>query len=51
MSKALASETRLLILEAIADSPDMPLWVKPGSLATINALDQLRKGLNLNGPI
>ena len=21
----------------------MPLWVKPGSLATINALDQLRK--------
>ena len=25
------------------DSPDMPLWVKPGALATINALDQLRK--------
>ena len=24
-------------------SPDMPLWVKPGSLATIKALDQLRK--------
>src|SRR5580704_5358642 len=23
--------------------PDMPLWIKPGSLATINALDQLRK--------
>ena len=27
----------------IIDSPDMPLWVKPGSFATINALDQLRK--------
>src|SRR5258705_222028 len=27
----------------VIDSPDMPLWVKPGSLATINALDQLRK--------
>mgnify|MGYP001552255275 CR=1 FL=1 len=27
----------------VVDSPDMPLWVKPGSLATINALDQLRK--------
>jgi len=27
----------------LIDSPDMPLWVKPGSLATINALDQLRK--------
>ena len=26
----------------VVDSPDMPLWVKPGSLATINALDQLR---------
>jgi len=25
------------------DNPDMPLWVKPGALATINALDQLRK--------
>jgi putative NADH-flavin reductase len=23
--------------------PHMPLWVKPGALATINALDQLRK--------
>src|SRR5258705_2661024 len=27
----------------VIDCPDMPLWVKPGSLATINALDQLRK--------
>jgi uncharacterized protein len=27
----------------VIDSPDMPLWVKPGALATINALDQLRK--------
>lgn len=27
----------------VIDSPDMPAWVKPGSLATINALDQLRK--------
>ena len=27
----------------VIDNPDMPLWVKPGSLATMNALDQLRK--------
>lgn len=27
----------------LVDSPDMPLWVKPGALATINALDRLRK--------
>ena len=27
----------------VIDSPDMPTWVKPGSLATMNALDQLRK--------
>jgi len=27
----------------VVDSPDLPTWVKPGSLATINALDQLRK--------
>lgn len=27
----------------VIDSPDMPLWVRPGSLATMNALDQLRK--------
>jgi len=27
----------------VIDSPDLPNWVKPGSLATINALDQLRK--------
>jgi len=27
----------------VIDSPDMPAWVKPGSLATMNALDQLRK--------
>ena len=25
------------------DSPDLPDWVRPGSLATINALDQLGK--------
>ena len=31
----------------VIDSPGMPLWVKPGSLATINALDQLRKELEL----
>jgi uncharacterized protein len=35
----------------LVDGPDMPLWVKLGALATINALDQLRKSLNLNGPI
>ncbi len=27
----------------VVDSPDLPSWVRPGSLATINALDQLRK--------
>src|SRR6202040_2576741 len=27
----------------LVDSPDMPLWVKPGALATINALDRLRE--------
>lgn len=27
----------------VIDNPDMPAWVRPGSLATINALDQLRK--------
>ena len=27
----------------LVDSPEMPLWVKPGALATINALDQLRQ--------
>ena len=27
----------------VVDSPDLPVWVKPGSLATINALEQLRK--------
>jgi uncharacterized protein len=27
----------------LVDSPDMPDWVKPGSLATINALDQLQE--------
>jgi uncharacterized protein len=27
----------------VVDSPDMPLWVKPGSLAMIDALDQLRQ--------
>lgn len=27
----------------VIDSPGMPDWVKPGSLATINALEQLRK--------
>src|SRR4029077_8793849 len=27
----------------LVDSPDMPAWVKPGALATINALDQLRQ--------
>lgn len=26
----------------VIDRPDIPLWVRPGSLATINALDQLR---------
>ncbi len=26
----------------LVDSPDFPAWVKPGSLATINALEQLR---------
>ena len=27
----------------VVDSPDLPSWVRPGSLATINAMDQLRK--------
>lgn len=27
----------------VIDNPDMPAWVKPGSLATIDALEQLRK--------
>ena len=27
----------------VIDNPDMPIWVRPGSLATINALDQLQK--------
>ena len=27
----------------VVDSPDLPSWVRPGSLATIEALDQLRK--------
>jgi putative NADH-flavin reductase len=27
----------------VVDSPDMPAWVRPGSLAMINALDQLRE--------
>lgn len=27
----------------VVDNPGMPDWVKPGSLATINALDQLHK--------
>jgi len=31
----------------VVDSPDLPSWVRPGSLATIDALDQLRKELEL----
>jgi len=27
----------------VVDSPDLPNWVRPGSLATIDALDQLQK--------
>ena len=27
----------------VVDSPDLPSWVRPGSLATIDALDQLQK--------
>jgi len=27
----------------VVDSPDLPSWVRPGSLATIDALEQLRK--------
>jgi hypothetical protein len=27
----------------VIDDPNMPAWVKPGSLATINALEQLQK--------
>lgn len=27
----------------VVDSPDLPDWVRPGSLATINALEQLQK--------
>ena len=32
----------------VVDSPDMSPWVKPGSLATMNALDQLRKEPDLD---
>jgi len=32
----------------VVDNPGMPDWVKPGSLATINALDQLRKESELD---
>ena len=35
----------------VVDSPELPSWVRPGSLATINALDQLQKNRNFNGPI
>ena len=31
----------------VVDSPDLPNWVRPGSLATIDALDQLRKETEL----
>jgi putative NADH-flavin reductase len=35
----------------VIDSPDMPLWVKPGSLATIKCFwTNCEKSLNLNGP-
>lgn len=27
----------------VVDNPDMPAWVRPGSLATMNALEQLRR--------
>ena len=27
----------------VIDSPDLPDWVRPGSLATIEALEELRK--------
>lgn len=27
----------------VVDSPDVPAWVRPGSLATMNALEQLQK--------
>jgi putative NADH-flavin reductase len=27
----------------VIDNPDMPIWIRPGSLATINALDQLQE--------
>jgi putative NADH-flavin reductase len=27
----------------VVDSPDLPSWVRPGSLATLDALGQLRK--------
>jgi len=27
----------------VVDSPDLPSWMRPGSVATIDALDQLRK--------
>jgi hypothetical protein len=32
----------------VIDSPEMPDWVKPGSLATIDALEQLRRELELD---
>src|SRR5271163_2154870 len=32
----------------VVDDPALPGWVKPGSLATINALDQLRKETDLD---
>jgi uncharacterized protein len=32
----------------VIDDPNLPAWIKPGSLATIDALDQLRKELGLD---
>jgi putative NADH-flavin reductase len=32
----------------VVDDPDFPAWVKPGSLATIDALEQLRKEPDLD---
>jgi putative NADH-flavin reductase len=34
--------------ERVVDDPALPDWVRPGSLATINALDQLRKETDLD---
>jgi uncharacterized protein len=34
---------------SVVDTPDLPGWVRPGSLATIDALELLRKEPEIDG--